>query len=69
MPNEQTLNQLISEAQAALQAVAFHPDYQEMLHDEFLVGLDITIPDADLCLDQLAQTYEDWSLIDDPSNE
>jgi hypothetical protein len=64
---EKTLTQLIEEAQSCLAAIASHGDYQLMADSDLLVGLDVTLPDAEFCLEQLALMNNELSLIDDPS--
>jgi hypothetical protein len=53
------LSELIRDTQEALNAIAAHPEYTQLQDSDALVGLDVTLGDCELFLDQLSQAlYE-----------
>jgi hypothetical protein len=67
MMNCTPLSQLIKQAQEILDAIANHPEYTQLQDSDCLVGLDITLGDSELFLEQISQAYEDFSLLDNPA--
>jgi len=64
------LFELIVQAERVLDALASHPEYQELKQGNHLTNLDVTLGDLETFLAQLNQAYQEASLCDvDPKAE